>query len=446
MINRNARFYPWILLGILWVTYLLSSLDRIVINLLVEPIKADFGLSDTQISLLQGPAFIAAFSVAIIPMGILVDRVNRTRLLAGGLGLWSLMTGLCGAVSSFWALFFARAGVGLGESVLNPAGYSLISDAFKKERLGLALGIFIMGGAVGAGLAFILGGAVIGALSRHGDIAVPFLGTMRPWQLTFVILAVPGMVMAVILSLMPNPLRQKSAVAEITDRPGESVIRGFYRQNWSLLARHHVAMGSANTVQLGMLAWIAPLLTRVHGWQASAIGMIVGAVMLVALPAGLMGGGYIGDRLMRHGAHMRLVVCAASISVAALCGVAYPLMSDPWALVILFGVASLFAGIPPGVGNAALHHVVPGEIRGRVSAIYYLVVLVLGMAGPTMVALASDNLFPFATGIRYATVLVIPPMMLLAACLYLWSIPPYRRLVGEVDAVRASAAQQPAAA
>lgn len=445
MISQQSRFYPWVLLAVLWVIYLLSSLDRIVINLLVEPIKADFGLTDTEISLLQGPAFIAAFSVAIIPMGILVDRVNRTRLLAAGLGLWSLMTGLCGVANSFWALFMARAGVGLGESALNPSGYSLISDAFKKERLGLALGIFIMGGAIGAGLAFILGGVVIGALSRHGDIAVPFLGVLRPWQLTFAILAVPGLVMAIILSLLPNPPRQKSAAAP-GDRPGESIIRGFYRQNLTLLLRHHAAMGSANTVQLGMLAWIAPLLSRVHGWHASSIGMIVGAVMLVALPIGLMGGGYIGDRLIRFGAHMRLVVCAVSITIAALCGVAYPLMSDPWSLVVMFGVASMFAGIPPGVGNAALHHVVPGEIRGRVSAIYYLVVLVFGMAGPTMVALASDNLFPFATGIRYATVFVIPPIMLLAACLYLWAIPPYRRLAGEVEAVQATTGLKTAAA
>jgi MFS family permease len=432
MISQKSRYYPWILLAILWVTYLLSSLDRIVINLLVEPIKADFGLSDTEISLLQGPAFIAAFSVAIIPMGILVDRVNRTRLLALGLGFWSLMTGMCGAANSFWALFAARSGVGLGESVLNPSGYSLISDAFRKERLGLALGIFIMGGAIGAGLAFILGGVVIGALSRHGDIAIPILGVVHPWQFTFVILAVPGLITATVLSIMPNPLRQKSAAAP-GDRVGESIIKGFYRQNFAMLSRHHAAMGAANTVQLGMLAWIAPLLSRVYGWDAGSIGTTVGTVMLVALPIGLMGGGYIGDRLMRFGAHMRLVVCAVAIAIAALCGVVYPLLSDPWAVIGMFGVTSMLAGIPPGVGNAALHHVVPGEIRGRVSAIYYLVVLVFGMAGPTMVALASDNLFPFATGIRYATVLVIPSVMLIAACLYLWAIPPYRRLAGEVE-------------
>ncbi|BBD98390.1 MFS transporter [Sphingobium amiense] len=436
MIDQKSRYYPWLLLAVLWITYLLSSLDRIVINLLVEPIKADFGLSDTQISLLQGPAFITAFSVAIIPMGILVDRVNRTRLLGAALGLWSVMTGLCGLASSFWTLFAARAGVGLGEAALNPAGYSLISDAFKKDRLGLALGIFVMGGAVGAGLAFILGGVVIGALSRHGDIVVPLLGTLRPWQLTFVILAVPGLIMALILSTLPNPLRKTSATA--AGRPGESMIKGFYRQNWPLLARHHVAMGSANTVQLGMLAWIAPLLTRVHGWDSATIGMVVGSVMLVALPIGLIGGGYIGDALMRFGAHMRLVVCAASIVCAAMFGIFYPLQSDPWHLVIVFGVASLFAGIPPGVGNAALHHVVPGEIRGRVSAIYYLIVLVLGMAGPTLVALASDNLFPFATGIRYATIMVIPPMMLFSALMYLWAIPPYRRLANEVESEQKS--------
>ncbi len=433
MISRDSHSYPWVLLAILSVTYLLSSLDRIVINLLVEPIKADFGLSDTQISILQGPAFIAVFSLAIIPMGILVDRFNRTRLLALGLCFWSLMTGMCGVAGSFVTLALARAGVGLGESALNPSGYSLISDAFEKRRLGLALGIFIMGGAVGAGLAFILGGVVIGQVSQHGDVTLPVLGVLRPWQLTFVILAVPGIVMAVILSMMPNPLRKKSPEA-VSERPGEGMLKGFYRHNMALLARHHFAMGTSNMVQLGTISWIAALLTRVHGWESHDIGMVVGLVMLIALPAGLMGGGYIGDYVARRGAHMRLVVCAVSLLVGTISGVIYPLMDDPWMMIALFSVTAFLTAIPPGVGNAALHYVVPSEIRGKISAIYYLIVLVIGMAGPTVVALASDYLFPFDTGLRYALMSVIPVTMLVSALLFLLSLKPYRALAEKVDA------------
>ena len=432
MIGQESRYYPWVLLALLWVTYLLSSLDRMVINLLVEPIKADFGLSDTEISILQGPAFIIFFSLAIIPMGFLVDRFNRTRLLAASLGLWSLMTGLCGLAGSFWSLFFSRAGVGLGESTLNPSGYSLIADAFTKERLGLALGIFITGGAVGAGLAFILGGAVIGEISRHGDVAIPLLGILHPWQLTFITLSLPGIVIALVLSVMPNPPR-KSTGAQ-AERIDGSLLKSFYLENKAFLSRHHVAMGASNMVQLGTIAWIAPLLTRVHGWVPGSIGVIVGTVMLVALPIGLMGGGFVGDYMMRFGAHMRLVVCAMSLALGVIFGAVYPLVADPRLTIIAFGFATVLAAIPAGVGNAALHHVVPGEIRGRVSAIYYLIVLVFGMSGPTLVALASDNLFPFEKGIRYATVVVIPTAMIFASLLFLWAIAPYRRLVERADA------------
>ena len=240
MISPQSRYYPWALLAVLWIAYLSSAFDKIVISLLVEPIKVDFGLSDTKMGLLLGPAFIIVFAVASFPMGILVDRVNRTRLLAVAVGIWSLMTGLCGLASSFWLLFFARAGIGLGQAALTPAGYSLISDSFKKERLGLALGIFIMGGAVGAGLSFVVGGAVIGALSRHGDTYIPLLGVLHPWQLTFVVLAVPSLLMAPVVWAMPNPPRK--TMAAIPTGPGsESALKSFYHNEVRRV--HYCAMG-----------------------------------------------------------------------------------------------------------------------------------------------------------------------------------------------------------
>lgn len=428
----RSRAYPWVLLAILSMTYLLSSLDRMVINLLVEPIKADFGLTDTEVSILVGPAFIAVFSLAIIPMGYLVDRISRTRLLAAGLGFWSIMTGLCGMAGGFASLALARAGVGLGEATLNPSGYSLISDAFDKRRLGFAVGIFIMGGALGAGVAFLLGGVVIGQLADHGNFALPILGEMRPWQLTFVLLTIPGIVLSVILGLMPNPAR-KTSKAALHDPASEGALKAYYRRNAGLLARHHFAMGAANMVQLGTLGWIAPLLARVHGWDSSEIGLVVGLVLLIILPAGLIIGGYIGDYAARRGAQQRLVICAWSLVLAAIAGVIYPVLADPWWLVAVFAVASFFAAIPPGIGNAALQYIVPGEIRGRVSAIYYLIALVIGMAGPTSVALASDFLFPSETGIRYALMLVIPATMLVAAVLFVWCLRPYKMLAEQMD-------------
>ena len=431
MIDRQSR--PWVLLGVLSVAYLCATLDRIVISLLVEPIKTDLGLSDTEISLLLGLAFVLVYSIAGIFMGILVDRVNRTRLLGAGVGIWSLMTALCGLANSFWTLFFARAGVGIGEATLTPAGYSLIADSFKKERLGLALGIFTMGGAIGTGGSLILGGYAVGELSQLGAFHVPLLGPLHPWQLTFVLLAIPGLLIAIIVAAMPEPMRKIQQV--VASDPGTaSALSSFYRENKALLTRHHIATGLTSLVLWGGYSWVAPIFARVYGWQPAEVGFAAGMVSVIGTPIGLLCGGVIGDYLLRYGAHLRLWVCAVSVACGAICGLFYPLISNPTIAVLGFGAMVMFATVPVGVGNAALQHVVPGEIRGRVSAIYFFSLSIIGMLGPTLIAGTSDLFFPFSSGIAYATAVVVPMALFVATLLWMWAIPPYRRLIGELEA------------
>ncbi len=428
MFNLQSRYYSWALLFVLSIAYLCATLDRVVISLLVDPIKADLNLTDTEISLLLGLAFVLVFSVSGLFMGVLVDRVRRTRLLGAGVGAWSFMTGLCGLSNSFLMLFLARAGVGIGEATLIPAGYSLISDAFDQRRLGLALGIFTTGGAIGTGLSLVLGGFAIGVLSQHGDYHVPVLGTLHPWQMVFILLAIPGFVVAGIVAVMPEPMR-KSRVAVKGDPGATGAVGLFYRNNKALLSLHHIATGLSSMVLLGGYSWIAPLLTRVHGWEVETVGYAVGLVSIVGAPIGLLGGGALGDRLLERGPHLRLVICAISVAIAAIAGLAYPLLGDSRLVVLSFGAMVMFATVPVGVGNAALQHVVPGEIRGRVSAIYYLCMSAVGMLGPTLVAGTSDIFFPFSTGIAYAIAVVIPSGLILATLLWLTTIPLYRRMM-----------------
>lgn len=151
----------WLLLAALFVAYIVSFIDRMIIGLLVDSIKADLQISDTQISLLQGLAFALFFTLAAIPLGRLIDRVHRPRTVSAGIAVWSAMTVACGFATSFGGLFVARMGVGVGEAVLSPAAYSMISDSFDRRRLGLAMGVFGLGSAIGAGLAFMIGGAVV---------------------------------------------------------------------------------------------------------------------------------------------------------------------------------------------------------------------------------------------------------------------------------------------
>lgn len=433
MIGRKSYVYSALLLILLFFVNLCAMLDRIVISLLVEPIKADLGLSDTEISLLLGLAFALVNSVAIIPMGMLVDRTNRTRLLGLATAAWSVMTALCGAASTFWTLFFARAGVGIGEATLHPAAYSLISDAFEKRRLGLALGIFQMGAAVGTGLALIAGGYVVGAISLYNDFQLPLIGLVHPWQMTFFVLAIPGAIIAIALSAMPDP-RPKIRQTAHHQQKVIKAVTCFYRRNSSLLACHHIANGLSSLTLVGATSWVAPLFFRVHGWEPAKLGVWAGLAMIVGTPIALAAGGAMGDFLSRRAAHLRLCICAVATACGALFGILYPLLSDPEYAVVLFGAMVMFATVPIVVGNAALQHITPDNIRGSVSAIYFLALGVIGMAGPTLIAASADMFFPFQTGIRYATAIVVPLALVAATAFWLATIPRYRQFSEKMDA------------
>jgi MFS family permease len=283
-----------------------------------------------------------------------------------------------------------------------------------------------MGGAIGTGLSFVAGGLVIGAVGRHGDTHIPLLGMLHPWQLTLVLIAIPGFLMAFIVNILPNPPRITPGIIVITRRT-ESVLRAFYRENKRLLACHHIALGGSALVLLGAYSWVTPLFSRVYGWAPATIGVTTGILVTIATPVGLLGGGVIGDYLMRYGAHRRLVVFSIWVVSGAVCALIYPLVPSAAGLAVHGGLGC-FVTLPHGIGIAALQHIAPNEIRGRVSALFYLAVTVVAVLGPTLIASISDIFFPFHTGIRYATAITVPSTLLVSAALYLWAIPPYRRL------------------
>jgi MFS family permease len=211
-VEAEAGLYPppllaWVTVAVLFVAYIFSFIDRMIIGLLVEPMKADLNLSDTQISLLQGLAFAIFYTLVGLPLGRLIDRAARLRVAAVGVALWSIMTMACGLAGQYWQLFVARMGVGVGEATLSPAAYSIISDSFPQRRMGLAMGVYGLGSAVGAGLAFIIGAAVIQLVTSAGTLTLPLIGEVRAWQATFMIVGLPGLVIAAVLAMMPEPAR-----------------------------------------------------------------------------------------------------------------------------------------------------------------------------------------------------------------------------------------------
>jgi MFS family permease len=196
--------------GVLTLIYVVSFIDRQILDLLVGPIKRDMELSDTQVSLLMGFSFALFYTICGIPIGRLADSKSRRGIIAIGLILWSFMTALCGSVKQYWQFFLARMGVGVGEAALSPAAYSIITDYFPKNRLGTAMSVYGMGIYNGSGLAYILGGLVVGWTEGMEVLELPVVGRTFPWQLVFFVVGLPGIALAMLLMTVKESVRRNS--------------------------------------------------------------------------------------------------------------------------------------------------------------------------------------------------------------------------------------------
>jgi MFS family permease len=202
-----SRAHAWTVVAILIATAVLSYTDRQVLSLLVDPIRSDLNISDTQISLLLGTAFAVVYGIAGIPLGYLADRGSRRNLIFAGVLVWSCGTLACGLSRGFGQLFAARIVVGLGEAVLSPAAISLISDYFPPSRRGTAVGCFLSGIAMGIGASILIGGGVL-HMVETGALAGTPLASLPAWRLVLLLIGAPGVLWALVILLIKEPVRQ----------------------------------------------------------------------------------------------------------------------------------------------------------------------------------------------------------------------------------------------
>lgn len=192
----SVGVYPWYVVFICMIAYLFSFVDRQILTLLVEPVQRDLNLSDTQFGLLHGFAFALFYAIMGIPVARLADQHSRPLIIAVGIFVWSLATAACGVAKTFGQFFLARMSVGVGECVLSPSVYSMLTDYFPKEKLGRAVGVFSMGSFFGAGLAYLIGAAVIEAVEGIDHVTIPLMGEVKAWQVTFFIVGFPGVLVS----------------------------------------------------------------------------------------------------------------------------------------------------------------------------------------------------------------------------------------------------------
>jgi MFS family permease len=421
MHSRDGGGYAWMVVFLLMGAYVLSFVDRQILTLMVGPIRKDLGISDTQISLLMGIAFSLFYSLLGIPIARLADRRSRRGVIVVGIALWSLATASCGMAQRFVALFLSRIGVGVGEAALSPASFSLISDYFGPDKRGSAISLYSAGTTIGSGIALLAGGVLIHA-ARAIDLS--FLGATRPWQVVFIMLGVISLLYCPVLLLVREPFRRASA---ITAGIG-SGLRHVLATHWRTLTLHHLGFAVFVLAAYGSAAWIPVYFMRVYGWTPIHIGLVYGVIVMLFGSAGMIAGGWISDRLFRRGcidAPMRVGRWAALASVPfTITLVAVP--SAPVAVACL-AIATFTFSMPTGLGPASLQGIVPAHARARVSAVFLLVVNLIGQGlGPTVVALVTDYVFGRDSAVGYALLCVNVIALLLAAILLTLARAPYR--------------------
>lgn len=390
----------WYTVYILAIVSMLAQIDRGIISLLIEPMKRDLDLSDTQVSILVGFAFTFFYVMVGPPMSRVTDRGIRKRIIAGGLAIWSLATAVCGLAQNFWTLFFGRALVGGGESVNGPASFSMIADVIPRESLPRAFAILNAGVMGGMALSLVLGGVLIGLVANVAPIPVPGIGVIRNWQLVFMIVGIPGLLVSLlILFTVPEPKRKGGG------KPGGYPLREVFRFVWSQRAIHVPLLLGVLLMAIqsfGLGAWNPAFYERTYGWGPAVAGPLLGAVGLGGAFTGL----YLGTRLAeylgrRHDdANLRVLFLAQFMAVPL--GIMGPLMPSPWLALSCGALAATFGVMGGPAYNAAIQLATPNEMRGQVNAMYLFTLSAIGGAlGPTIVALITDNIAQSEENLRY---------------------------------------------
>jgi MFS family permease len=433
--------YAWYVLIVLTFVYIFSFIDRQILNLLVGPIRRDLQISDTEMSLLTGLAFALFYTFFGLLLGRIADAGNRRGLIAVGFILWSLFTAGSGLARNFVQLLVMRTGVGVGEASLSPAAYSLITDYFPPHRRATAQGVYNVALSVGSGVAFIVGGTVIGLASSQAEWSLPVLGPIRSWQLVFFIVGLPGVLLALLMFSVAEPTR-RGAGADAKNASLSEVL-AFAKANRATLICHNVGLALLAVSAYGSTAWVPTFFIRHFHWSAALTGQVHGLVVAIAGTLGAVWGGWLSDHLTQRGyrdACMRVALLSSVIWLPA--GIAYILVPSPVLSMIILSSAVVLVVAPLAVASAALMEIAPARMRGQVAAIYLFVINLIGLGlGPTAVAVLTDYVFHDDNMVGYS-LLVVNIVAHLLAALILWA--GLRPFVQSKDRLNKISSAQPA--
>lgn len=434
--NSNAEApypnpkYAWYVVVVLFLAYTSSFIDRIIMSLLVEPIKRDLGLNDTQFSLLHGFAFAIFYTLMGLPLGRLADRANRKQIISVGIFLWSLLTAVCGLAKTFTHLFIARIGVGIGEAALSPSAYSMISDYFPKEKRSVPISMYSMGVFFGGGIAFVLGGYVVQLASGAEDVVLPLLGTIRPWQLTFFLVGLPGLLIVLLMQTIKEPARRDVVrlTESGTDDRSIRATLSFIGRNKRAYISVFVGFALLATASYGFFTWTPSFLIRTFDWQPSSAGYAFGLMVLSLGTGGTLLGGILADKAIAKGkldATLRVSMYAGAGTL--IFGCMAPLMPNAPLALLFLAPTVVSIGFPVGLAPASCNFITPNQLRGQVIALYLFATNLIGLGiGPTIVAVITDYGFGDPAAVKYSLSIFAVVIASLALLSLAWGLRAYR--------------------
>lgn len=381
----------WVALGIIVVMYMVAMIDRTIVAMLIGPIQADLNIDDFQASLLMGTAFGVCYVLFSLPFGWAADRYPRPHVILFGMTIWSLACAAGGLTTGFAGLFVSRMFVGIGEASLSPSAYSLMAEWFPRKRLTLAMAIYHYGGSVGGALALLIGGLIAQWSATTGSIVLHFDWTIRPWQAGFLLVGLPGVLIALLALFLKEPRSQAASKAQTQQTGRRSPLLPFIAGNRLLITAHFLGFGMALIVIYGQSFWIPQFLDRRFDWDIAEIGALLALLSLVATFVGQIGSIALIGLLERKGyedAHLRGFICVLALAAVAAI-LTFSAISLELAIV---GIFVSYACLHPVMtyASSSLQLFTPAELRGRLSALFLSMSSLVGLGlGPAIVGFVS---------------------------------------------------------
>ena len=426
--NYPSRKTGYSAVVVMTLAQVFAFIDRQIPAMLVEPIKQDFNLNDSQIALLGGAAFSIFYAIMALPIGYAVDRYKRVNVLGTGIFVWSLMTTLAGLANSFGRLFGARIGVAVGEAVMAPVSVSLVSDYFPQNKQGKPMGIITAGVYIGIGATLIGGGYLIDYLTDIGGITIPGIGYFKPWQATFLVVGIPGILISIAAFMLHEPRRL--GLAQTPEKDSISInIFSHLIKNKSTLIPMFAGLIFMALIFYSFTFWAPSMMVRTHGLSLTEVGFSLGIITIISSILGTISSGAVVDYLRSKGrtdAPIRTAMFACIFAMPAIC--LAPLVENVVAAWTLIGIYLFFISSFAPIGLLAVSGVSSNEVKGQMAAVHAFLMMAFGLSlGPQITAFFTDFILQDESKLGLAVSLTGGLVLPIAAVCFWMSLKRYRK-------------------